>query len=416
MRIHYLILWLCLISLEINAQTAFNFGRHTIGESRIPLALNDFKISNSHQDVQTKIVADSLQWIRNESNLLIPQILVAIMIKRPTSQIHLETNGLTILPVKKSEYFYTELFIDLFNPGDVAIFDGKDKIDTIIVSSNKSVANKSQLIDYSCAPYNVRLHGLDDDYLSIGCKLHRQGKWGEETPRLELTFSTTNLRMQNGASSPYKIYLQDNGAVELTLIDREQKEHQIKIEATLPKRLQRLKTAFGFGPYSFKSAESSNETGPKWAPSVMLYGKLDLTDVTSLKVFDALLYSKTLFNNSGLYFSYDLAEAFDSRLVFNALLGFQGLHFRYDSKSNTQFRLIYPQGFEVTWKHLLGKENLHLTYGMFISTDKSEDYTNAWIRVGTKTFWEINYIDWKYQNSKVSTWGLSMGIPLANFF
>jgi len=115
----------------------------------------------------------------------------------------------------------------------------------------------------------------------------------------------------------------------------------------------------------------------------MLYGKFDFNDTTSLKGFDALLYSKTLFNNSGVYFSYDLAEILDGRILINTLLGFQGLHFKYSPQTPSQFRVIYPQGFEVLYKHAF-IENYSLFYGMFLSTS-AEQYTNSWIRYGKKS-------------------------------
>jgi len=126
------------------------------------------------------------------------------------------------------------------------------------------------------------------------------------------------------------------------------------------------------------------------------------------------LYSRSYFNNSGLYFSYDLASAFDERVLINALLGFQGLHYRFKSGDKTVFRLIYPQGFEVIYKHAF-KENYNLTYGMFLSTG-NETYTNAWIRYGKKSFLEFNYINWGHQENEIKMWGLSVGIPFFNLF
>ena len=146
----------------------------------------------------------------------------------------------------------------------------------------------------------------------------------------------------------------------------------------------------------------------------MIYGKFDLNDTSSFKVFDALLYSKSRFNNSGIYFSYDLADAFDGRILLNALLGFQGLHYRFNSTSPTEFRLLYPQGFEVVYKHAF-VENYHATYGMFLSTS-AEKYTNAWLRYGKKNFLELNYINWGHGTSSMKMWGLSIGIPFLSAF
>lgn len=147
----------------------------------------------------------------------------------------------------------------------------------------------------------------------------------------------------------------------------------------------------------------------------MLYGRFDINKSSSIKFFDALVYPKTLFNNSGIYFSYDLAEAFDGRVIINTLLGFQGLHYKHDSHSTLNFDMIFPQGFEVTYKHAFSLENYHLVYGMFILNGE-KDYSNLWLRFGEKVFYEINYMSWKYEDINYKTWGLSVGIPLAQWF
>jgi hypothetical protein len=164
----------------------------------------------------------------------------------------------------------------------------------------------------------------------------------------------------------------------------------------------------------YKAVQKLDDTKTLLAPSLMIYGKFDLTETASLKAFDALLYSKSLFNNSGLYFSYDLASLFDNKIFINALLGFQGIHYSFDRKTtNTVFEIIYPQGFEVLYKHAFGLENYNLFYGMFLSTGQQR-YTNAWVRFGKRSFVELNYIDWGLDSNHIQMVGLSVGIPFIN--
>jgi hypothetical protein len=79
------------------------------------------------------------------------------------------------------------------------------------------------------------------------------------------------------------------------------------------------------------------------------------------------------------------------------------------------FNVIYPQGFEMMYKHFNGMENKHLTYGMFIGTG-AHKYINSWLRFGGSKFLELNYIRWAHDDSEIKTWGLSVGLPLFSSF
>ncbi|MBC7537539.1 MAG: hypothetical protein H7281_01860 [Bacteriovorax sp.] len=400
---------------ENSSAQIFSFGKFSIGESRIHAELKDFVIHNQNPDIVATWIPGSVQWIRNENNLLVPRALLNIIIKKNIALVHIDYHNSVIIPVMKKDFFSTQIYVDLFNPDMASVYSGTDLLDKIVIEAQATLnARSKQLIDYSCAPYNLKIEGIDSEYLSIGCKMNRFGKFGNEFPRLEITLSSTNLRTINDAKPPYTIFLEDNSPVELKMKGVDQKIKTFHLEASIPKRLNRLKTAVGFGPYIYQSEFQSDKQIANFAPAFMIYGKLDISETSSFKAFDALLYSKSRFNNSGLYFSYDLADAFDGRVLLNALLGFQGLHYKYSGDSPTEFRLIYPQGFEVIYKHAF-IENYHLTYGMFFSTN-SESYTNAWLRYGKNSFLELNYINWAHGRSHIEMWGLSIGIPFFNAF
>ena len=412
----YLIFFLfCLISTQTFAQT-FNLAKFSIGESRIKLDQSEFAIKNSDPNIAVNFISDSVQWIRNEANLLVPRSMVGITIKNSDHNIILHYLSKTIIPVKHEASFYTELYVDLFNPNVIEVYRGNQIIDRItFVSKGTKDAKSKQLIDYSCVTYQLNIEGIDDEYLSVGCKMEAVGNMFSQRPRLEVTISSTNLISENGERPPYTIYLKDNSPVIFKLKNDQGNLKTISVKAKLPERLTRLKIAAGIGPYIYNSEKLNATTDGALAPSYMLYGKFDLTPTTSFKAFDALVYAKTLFNNSGMYFSYDLAEIFDGRILINTLLGFQGLHYKYDKKSDTKFEMLYPQGFEVIYKHAFGIENKHLTYGMFLSTDSNE-YTNAWIRYGGRFFWELNYINWAHSPNKISMYGVSIGFPIFEAF
>lgn len=411
----FFFIFLSIFFINTNAQT-FSLAKFSIGESRIKLDQSEFEIKNSDTNISVTFISNSVQWIRNESNLLVPRAMVGISIKNDDHNINLHYLKKTIFPVKKDNYFYTELYVDLFNPGQIEIYKSGKLADKItFVSKGTKDAKSKQLIDYSCVPYQLTIEGIDDEYLSVGCKMEAVGNMFSQRPRLEVTISSTNLFSENGERPPYTIYLDDSSPIVFKLKNDQNEVKTITVKAILPKRLARLKLAAGIGPYIYNSEKLNATVNGQIAPSYMLYGKFELTPTTSFKAFDALVYAKTLFNNSGMYFSYDLAEIFDGRILINTLLGFQGLHYKYDKVSKTEFEMLYPQGFEVIYKHAFGIQNKHLTYGMFLSTDSNE-YTNAWIRYGGRFFWELNYINWAHVPNKISMYGVSVGFPLFEAF
>lgn len=393
-----------------------NLSRTTIGEARVDIDLKNFKIITQHPNIRARFIQDSLRFERNSDNLLTPKVLLSIGINYP-QDISIVYNDEVFIPTKKQTGVYNELWIDLFNPHKIQIYKDKEIIDTISIESiNVQSVKKTQLIDYSCSPYHLKIIGMENEYVSAGCNLVKIGKMGDETARLEVSFSTTNFSMKNGAPAPYKIILKSNDSAHFSLINNKGETKEVTISATIPKRLHRLKTAIGLGPYVYESHDVNFSRTGRLAPSLMLYGKFDISDSSSFKFFDAALIEKTFFNNTGLYFSYDLAEAFDGRVIFNTLLGVQGLNFKANKSSPMKSRMIYPQGFEVLYKHPFNRENEYMNYGMFLSTDSNEDYTNAWFRWGKKYFYEINYIRWKHKESDISMWGLSVGIPFFQAF
>ncbi len=412
--VFFVILSTLLMTKKTYAQS-LELEKTTVGETRVEVDLKDFTIIHKNQEVAAYFIPKTVVWQRNRDNLLTPRVLLKIAISPGllSEKTMVEHNSSTyFLSVSKSGVGIIDLAIDLFNPGIIKVFKGETLVDEISIEANseKKKDNK-QLIDYSCSPYALKIKGAESDYLSVGCKLERLGDIGRETPRLLVTLSSTNMMAFNGAQPPFKLILTDNSPVLIQFKNRKNEVKNLSIEANLPKRVYRLKVAMGLGPYFSSSFKNQQKEGGQVGGSLMFYGKFDLTQSSSLRFFNATVYPKTLFNNAGFYLSYDLAEILDGRIVLNTLLGLQGLHFKYNQDSKMSFDFLYPQGFELTYKHLFNRENYHLTYGMFLSNGE-KSYTNAWLRYGTSLFYEVNYISWENKNIKYHTWGLSVGFPI----
>lgn len=398
---------------------SISFGQVDVGQSKIPISLRDFKILYKKNNPKIKVgfLKNSVQWVRPRNNLLMPRARIGIKASYDTN-VHFKYHGQTILPAfKKNKYFYSEIYSNLFNPGTIEIYANNKLVEEVTIISKKIKKKKeTKQIDHSCLKYHLEFVGLENEYMSVGCSLDKTGSIGNERPRLQVTWASTNFTLLDGTHPPYISFLNDSSPVKVSLIDKQGNKRDVVIKAKIPKRLYRLKTAFGFGPYMFGAEENERVRDTAPAPAVMLYGKFDLGSKSSFRFFDALVVNESRFNNAGIYFAYEIADAFDKRVSIYPLLGAQILSFKYNKLTTTKHDFIYPQGFEAVFRHAFGLKNYTVVYGMFLSTSSSVTYDNLWVRWGRGYFWELNYIRWGQDKQEATTYGLSIGFPLANFY
>jgi hypothetical protein len=416
---NFLVLCLLLISSNTFAESLLTFQDVTIGESRVEISLEDFIIKKSPEEIKIRsyFSKDSIQWVRDNSNLLTPRARLVVYVPKLDHSLTVHYGGQNFIPQIKKKGVAVDIWENLFNPGVVEIKNNNISIGKIeIHTKEKKRISKTKLIDYSCDPYNLKFEGLDNQYMSVGCRLESVGKWNKKRPRLTVTWSTTDYKIDAKIPPPYKVVFHEKGSAKVKLINDTGNVKVVTITAHLPKKLHRLKTAIGFGPYKFKTQNDSSIEKNNFAPALMIYGKYDLTSTTSLRLFDAIVKNKSYFNNGGIYLAYELASMLDGRIQILPLIGAQILSYKYDKNSGTVNNMIYPQGFEVIWKHSFNYKNLTTVYGMFLSTNEEKPYKNLWIRTGKKYFWELNYIEWSMAQNSVKTYGLSVGIPFMSFF
>jgi len=229
------------LTISISHAQTFSIGKLSIGESRIKVELDDFIIKHSNKSVDTSWIKDSVQWIRNETNMMYPRALLNIKSLALDKKIYLRFQNKTILLGQNHESPNTNLYINLFSPEMVYVFSEDKQLDIISIEA-KSVANarSKQLIDYSCAPYDIKIDGIDSEYLSVGCKMNRLGKFTSGKPRLEVTLSSTNLKTLNNESTPFTFYLDSSNQSEIEIFGSDQKKKILKVQASLPKQLNRI--------------------------------------------------------------------------------------------------------------------------------------------------------------------------------
>jgi hypothetical protein len=413
---------LCIKVLVISNTYAINISDVIISpfkqnQSKIKLNELDFKFEYSvmTHKVHAKFVPNSIEWIRLDDTLLVPRARVEILVDLMPQNLNIKYLNYSHTFQKVNEkQSKIQLYVSLFQSNEISIYHKGKIYSNIIIKNISKTRSKTHLIDYSCYPYHLKIESFDNEYLSLGCKESLTGKAGSEKKILQVFWATSDFKLMDQSPAPYLTTLADDQPAIINVINTQGEIKKIKISATIPDRYHRLRLALGFGPYDYFARNLKQDFDKSSTMAIMLYGKFDLTNEHSLKLFNAYLNEKTTFNNFGVYFSSDIAKIWNNRLVFNTLLGFQGLRFNSPDQTNMS-QFIYPQGLEVTLNHPFELKNYKLILGGFISPERNVTYHNLWLRFGKKIFYEINYLSWQQNNNYIRAYGLSIGVPLAKF-
>lgn len=407
---------------------AIDMGPLKIGEERFSVDFRDFPIQVASPGpaaalpVEAEWVPGSLEWFRNPQNLQFPRARMKVRSKLSAGRVNLRYMDKIISMQQAGSGLEVEFFVSLFQPGDVSVFvDGRPAGTIAVTIKPRPDGTRRVVVDYSCAPYLVKLNGIDDEFATVTCRLWRMGEIGEEVPMLEVYWYVAGARMPDGTHPPFIASFRATGRSRAMILDRDGRSRAVDVSASLAERLPRLRFAGGIGPYNFIAQKDVGVKKTEYAPSAMLYGNFFLTDELSIRGFEALVSrdpsASAFFSNFGVYFAYELFRGWDKRMQLIALLGFQGLTFAYDGLKGTTFsQAIFPQGFEWTYFHAFGNKGYNLGAGMFILPSVTNPYSNLWVRYGTRVFGEVNYISWSLGDRVATMWGVSVGFPLAAWF
>ncbi len=415
-----------IISLSIIGHTyaqdlatgTISLGPVKVGENRLELPPEKFEIlfKEPAPYLDVKLMKESLQWIRTKSNVLLPRMkLFFILLNRDIASYSLNYSGKSFLFQFSENGAIAQVNYSLFDPKPVEIYKNGKLINVMAVRP-KAVKEKTGLIDYSCSNFDVQINLPIHRYFAVGCVQNITGKLGNEKRNVEVSWVIPEMTLLNDSPGPFVTNFIGSGAVETQVKDLYGNVETVKVSTKFDNQYKRLGLAVGFGPTYFKSSQTTSANEAKLTTPLYLYGNYSLTQDTSIRLFDAYIQaSNSYFNNAGLYLAYDVAKVFDSRIIVTPLFGFQVVtHSHNDGPSKSQE--LFPQGFEIVYKHAFGKKNYSLGFGTFISTSSSDEYSNTWIRYGKRWFWELNYISWDEDERRASLYGLSVGIPVGRFF
>jgi hypothetical protein len=407
----------------VYAERYLDLSQSTNGQERLRLTTSDFevKINTNSNNLIIKSILDktSIEWVRIKNVLLIPKARIKIKVSKTNKKLHLTYKDQIYNFQQSTKSMFAVITISLFEKGKVFINDGKEDIANIqIIPKAKK---RKILVDFSCSRNDIKVDGLENELFTIGCHTKPVGKFGKEKPMLEILWMSPELKIKNSSLVPYNAAFLNKLPVKVNVVNiYTGKEKVITISVKIPKRLHRLFTAYGLGPYSFntKTVDKEDKVLSKsepLAPALFFYINYKISDTTSIRGFDAAVFKESKFNNAGIYLGNDFGFSFDNKLYFSTLLGVQYLYFKFDEKNPEVSQPIFPQGIEVMYRHAFDIPNYIISGGIFLSPSDNFDYKNVWVRWGKNYFWELNFIEWGQDEFKASMWGLSIGFPFKGF-
>lgn len=391
------------------------------GEDHPAPDLADFPVTiePNKLGVEAAWVEKSVRWLRAKDGLPVPRARLLVTVKAPPERLVLRWRGRAVQFQTAPDGAAVEIFVPLLDLGEARLeADGKS-VARIKIGVRPSAAG-SHAIDHRCSPYRVNVAGLDDANFSMTCRLVPVGRIGKEEALLEVRWAAAGVTLPDGSAPPLTADLRDGRPARATLVGPDGKSRVVEISASVPPRFNRLRLAWGAGPYGLSSSGGS---GNGAAASAMLYGnfRLRTEDNLSVRAFEAAVGQSPLhtsfFNNLGLYFAYDAVRALDTRMRLTVLLGAQIVTFAPNGLTHASYNeVIGPQGFEVSYPDAFGFKNKTLSGGLFLQPGTSKRYQNLWVRYGGRWFGELNYIAWRDNDRFAKMWGFSVGAPLASFF
>jgi len=388
------------------------------GHKFLHLTSDDFVVSKTNAEIHSEIIGQ-VRWDRTEQNLLIPWVTLRLRTRISQDQkIHYRYKGRSYFTQQIGQEEISDLNISTFDSDRIEVFlDGQSSGHVGVNMKRKGKRKKTVIEDYSCSGYNVEIFGFDGEFMSIGCELIRETIGGQVISSLRVHWMCNEFRTLDLLKGPYTIGFSEGRSSVISVINGSGDKKEITFMVDFPKRIHRLNTAVGLGPYLYKNEYGNQAKEPQTLPSFMLYGNYYLNNVHSLKFFEALVMRESVFNHAGLYIGSEIGKFYDDRLVFSTLLGLQALSYRFDSGTDDLFtQMIYPQGLEITMHHPWDLEKYKFVVGGFLSPQSDVIYQNFWLRFGSRIFVELNYINWQHRSRSASMYGVSIGMPLFSAF
>ncbi|MBS1960138.1 MAG: hypothetical protein JST80_11745 [Bdellovibrionales bacterium] len=432
-----LALTVAFLSLSPNTARAWSEGALKVADpyTYAPnnLSLRDFKLGEGGKaPVQYEWITGSFEWTRVDKKFVVPRAKVRLSTS-PTAKVIYQkqyffpnAQGKVDVPVALTQERYTagptgdrnEIVVEdpvtHQNARLPIVFTGKNIKPAITLDTNCSgpgLIIKARNLRRSWVYVMCRtIHPATDH--ANGVKLDIDVYWEMEGSPGTIQVNNQTIDLTDGLTASIAT---DSKTPNFSFSRGKENPETFELEVHLPERFHPLSVALGLGPYSHQNQTRAYAT---------LYASYYFNEAMKLAAFGAFPVRADPEVDLGLYFIAEQARALDERLILNLLLGFHTLSFVPGAGPaaisggglDRRFSFSAPQGIELIFRDFLAKRQ-NLSYGLFYyPTINNRAYFNSWLRYGSSTFLELNFIQWQEPVGNdtfgAKSFGLSIGFPL----
>jgi hypothetical protein len=437
MRLHWIGLLLGFLLLCVNAFGAIlslpgSLTQETLSET-LPTAFapgpweaEDFQVEwvkGPVAGIEAVLEPESLQWVRVADVLALPR---ARLILRKSAGGPPITGRVTSGGFSQDFAGGEELAkipVSLLEADDnkITVTAGESKRDLRVVFRPRVFDHPATNvgIDASCSRYGVKAELQNPalpSLIEIGCRFVETEGAAHRTSTLEILVSWNGAhQIVAPAILPGLWAFRERPSQEPLVIANG--AEKLSISYSIPGNFHYGSLGGGLGPYIF----DFNDPGSQYrvaTPTLTLYGSYFLTEGSRLVAFGLATFNEHMTADFGVHLNTESLRTLDRRLAINVMLGAHIIGYKFGGSY-----VVHPgapQGVEVIYSDAFARGK-NLSLGGFVYPEiDGKAYYNLWIRWGSSTFLELNYIAWKDLVGQAQIFcrdvGISLGMPLARFF
>lgn len=386
------------------------------------------------EGVQFSLQKGSIQWARINEVLVLPRARLVIEAKNFESGIVNYADFITPLsPVAGTNEIQARVVVALIsgkkNPIQIQFIRSGQLIQgRLLVKYNpKETQARSRIYrDPSCSRFALTVDSQkilqQDQWIYLGCRTTVAGASDTRVSTLEIYIYWDNVGTEievEGLKTPSSLI--STWAIKVGpepgIVHLASDQNQLEVKYTLAKQLHFGSLSVGIGPYS-NTFHALGNSVLDTRPLITLYGSYFISEGIRFVGFNATSLGSFGYNDLGFYMHSENFKILDRRLSINLLLG--GHVIGFFAGGNAYMLFGIPQGIEMIFSDFI-QRGMNLSVGGFVYPKiDGKAYNNVWVRWGSRTFVELNYILWEemVRNEPVFSrnLGVTLGFPISQFF
>jgi hypothetical protein len=377
--------------------------------------------------VQAVFVADSIEWVRVDEQLVLPRARLRLRHRDCTGALSYEGHHQELSAAGQTDVLVVIVSGERHPLRLSAQCQGERIEQRITFARSPRAAARSRVsVDVGCSVAGLTATltgGRNDDWAYVGCRRVFEGGMLRRTQVLDVRVHWDNVgeevtlagrSVPAGPASIWNLRLRSGDAPTVLVAG----DRQLELQHHLPAEAHFGTVGLGVGPASY-SFVSPSEQFATVSPLATVYLAYRVSDVSRIVAFGGFHVNEQRDLDVGGYLSSETVRFFDRHASVNVLLGAQLIGFMNNGVYVT--RLGIPQGAEVVWRDV-GLPGWNVLLGAFFYPPiDGRIYASAWARYGTaRLFVEANAMFRQEPlddggRAQAQSVGLSLGAPLFFF-